>query len=89
MLKRYDSSESEDLLEKSIEWRKKIAPLLKCSVDQASDGELAALISFAIAFPHNFVALIDTYDVSRSVIIDLFVNNNQAMGILSRRFVSQ
>lgn len=70
MLKRYDSSESEDLLEKSIEWRKRIAPLLKCSVDQASDGELAALISFAIAFPHNFVALIDTYDVSRSVITD-------------------
>lgn len=65
MLKRYDSSESEDLLAKSIEWRKKIAPLLKCSVDQASDGELAALISFAIAFPQNFVALIDTYDVSR------------------------
>ncbi|KAK7590157.1 hypothetical protein V9T40_001770 [Parthenolecanium corni] len=70
MLKRYDSSESEDLLAKSIEWRKKIAPLLKCSVDQASDGELAALISFAIAFPQNFVALIDTYDVSRSGLLN-------------------
>lgn len=69
MLKRCDSSESEDMLAKSIEWRNKVAPLLKCSVDQASDGELAALISFAIAFPHNFIALIDTYDVSRLVFI--------------------
>lgn len=64
----------EDLLEKSIEWRNKIAPLLKCTADQASDGELTALISFAIAFPNNFVALIDTYDVSRY----LFLFSNES-----------
>ncbi|DBA00924.1 TPA: hypothetical protein N0F65_006124 [Lagenidium giganteum] len=31
-----------------------------------NDGELAAFISYAIAFPHNFLALIDTYDTVTS-----------------------
>ncbi|XKL66925.1 hypothetical protein PGB90_010345 [Kerria lacca] len=70
MLQRCDSSESEDLLLKSIEYRNIIAPDMNCMVDQASDGELTALISFAVAFPHNFVALIDTYDVSRSGLLN-------------------
>lgn len=60
-----NTGETEDLLERSIEWRKKVAPLMHCNPEQASDGELTALISFAVAFPNNFVALIDTYDVSR------------------------
>ncbi|XP_065226596.1 nicotinate phosphoribosyltransferase-like isoform X1 [Planococcus citri] len=65
-----NTGESEDLLERSIEWRKKVAPLLHCNPEQASDGELTALISFAVAFPYNFVALIDTYDVSRSGLLN-------------------
>ena len=32
---------------------------------EAHDGEFAAFISYALAFPRGFIALIDTYDVTR------------------------
>lgn len=54
-----------DLLEMSKVWRFKICNLLNVMIEEASDGELAALISFAIAFPDGFMALVDTYDVKR------------------------
>lgn len=31
-----------------------------------NESELAAFISYALAFPHNFLALVDTYNVSKS-----------------------
>ena len=49
----------------SVEWREQLGEFLNILVSVAHDGELAAFISFAIAFPSNFVALIDTYDVSK------------------------
>ena len=42
-----------------------MAAHLKIMQDEAHDGELAAFASYAIAFPDEFLALIDTYDVSR------------------------
>ena len=33
--------------------------------DQVSEGELAAFIAYAQAFPDSLLALIDTYDVIR------------------------
>ena len=33
--------------------------------DQVGEGELAAFIAYAQAFPDSLVALIDTYDVIR------------------------
>ena len=61
---------SEDYVEKNfyekcLEWRTKLAAHLKIMRDEAHDGELAAFASYAIAFPDGFLALIDTYDVSR------------------------
>lgn len=54
-----------DLLALSLDWRGPLSTLLDIMPDEASDGELTALISFAIAFPDGFIALVDTYDVKR------------------------
>ncbi|KOB65373.1 Nicotinic acid phosphoribosyltransferase, partial [Operophtera brumata] len=54
-----------NLLELSTEWRARVSSLIDISQEEASDGELAALISYAIAFPSGFLALVDTYDVKR------------------------
>ncbi|KAL0268473.1 UNVERIFIED_CONTAM: hypothetical protein PYX00_010402 [Menopon gallinae] len=59
-----------DLLEMSKQWRQKICELFGIMTEEASDGELAALISFAIAFPDGFMALVDTYDVKRSGLLN-------------------
>lgn len=60
-----NTGQDRDLLILSTEWRVKVAGLLDTFAECASDGELAALISYAIAFPDGFMALIDTYDVKR------------------------
>lgn len=60
-----NTGQERDLLILSTEWRANLASLLDTVVDSASDGELAALISYAIAFPDGFVALVDTYDVKK------------------------
>ncbi|XP_035740574.1 nicotinate phosphoribosyltransferase-like isoform X1 [Vespa mandarinia] len=52
-----------DLLELASKYRDAIAGDLGSIVSEASSGELAALISYAIAFPERFTALVDTYDV--------------------------
>ena len=54
-----------DFMTLSVDWRQQLGEELNILVSEAHDGELAAFISFAIAFPSNFVALIDTYDVSK------------------------
>lgn len=54
-----------DLLELAVGHRQKLSRLLEVSPDESSDGELAAMVSFAIAFPDGFMALVDTYDVKR------------------------
>jgi len=42
-----------------------LAELLNVICDEANQGELAAFIAYAIAFPNSFLALVDTYDVIR------------------------
>ncbi|XP_053381882.1 nicotinate phosphoribosyltransferase-like [Mercenaria mercenaria] len=61
-----DSNTAVNFVEKCMAWQKKLAPCIGFLPDQVSLGELAAFISYAQAFPNGFLALIDTYDVSRS-----------------------
>lgn len=38
--------------------------ILKGVFGETNQSELAAFVSYALAFPDNFLALVDTYDVS-------------------------
>ncbi|KAH7954816.1 hypothetical protein HPB49_021939 [Dermacentor silvarum] len=51
-------------------WRKELTGLFKTIEDEASSGEFAAFISYAVSFPQNFLALVDTYDVLRSGLLN-------------------
>ena len=63
MLAHKDTEEEHNFLELILDWRTKLADKLSILQSEASDGELAAFISFAQAFPSGFTALVDTYDV--------------------------
>ncbi len=54
-----------DFYSKCLIWRNCLASYLKILKDEAHDGELAAFTSYAVAFPDGFLALVDTYDVTR------------------------
>ncbi|XP_033209335.1 nicotinate phosphoribosyltransferase isoform X2 [Belonocnema kinseyi] len=58
-----ETGQVKDLLSLSCKYRENIATDLGALVLEASDGELTALVSYAIAFPDGFMALVDTYDV--------------------------
>jgi hypothetical protein len=64
-LRHAESQEPRNLLELATAWRGRVSAVIDISPEEASDGELAALISYAIAFPTGFLALVDTYDVKR------------------------
>ncbi|CAF3356058.1 unnamed protein product [Rotaria sp. Silwood1] len=49
-----------------LQYLNEIGPTLKILPEETNKGELAAFISYAIAFPTNFLALVDTYDVLKS-----------------------
>lgn len=55
------------MLELAVEHRSNLTSVLRISTAEANDGELAAMVSFAIAFPDGFMALVDTYDVKRYI----------------------
>ncbi|CAF4794134.1 unnamed protein product [Pieris macdunnoughi] len=69
-LQHAETQEQCNLLEKSLDWRNRLSLILDASPEEASDGELAALISYARAFPSGFLALVDTYDVKRSGLLN-------------------
>lgn len=54
-----------DILELALMHRTTLSEALNVSTEESSEGELAAMVSFAIAFPDGFMALVDTYDVKR------------------------
>ncbi|KAK7307637.1 hypothetical protein VNO77_40879 [Canavalia gladiata] len=68
-LRRKDgSSTCEDFLSLVQKWQRKIqcSNSLRSISAETNQSELAAFTSYALAFPDNFLALVDTYDVIRS-----------------------
>ncbi|CAG0894964.1 unnamed protein product [Cyprideis torosa] len=60
------TGERTNFVEECLKWKPRVAALLKILEDEANDGELAAFISYAVAFPTGFCALVDTYDTTSS-----------------------
>ncbi|XP_073821789.1 nicotinate phosphoribosyltransferase isoform X1 [Musca autumnalis] len=63
LLKHKTTGVTGDLLELAVQYRQALSQLLDVSTEESSEGELAAMVSYAIAFPDGFMALVDTYDV--------------------------
>lgn len=65
------NQESEgNLLKLSLKYRSEVSSLLHLLKEEANEGELTAFIAYAIAFPDCFLALIDTYDVKKSGLLN-------------------
>lgn len=69
MLNHKATNQSINLLELSLNWRDRLIKLFEVITD-ANDGELAAFVAYATAFPSGFVALVDTYDMRKSGLLN-------------------
>ena len=65
-----ESNIETEFYDKCMQMRKDVASHLKLLSSEASDGELAAFASYAVAFPDGFLALVDTYDVNKSGLLN-------------------
>lgn len=70
MLLHKSSSIEKDFVESALSCRQKISSMFNVVLSEVSEGEFAAFISFAIAFPNGFTALVDTYDVKKSGLVN-------------------
>ncbi|XP_073536172.1 nicotinate phosphoribosyltransferase isoform X2 [Phyllobates terribilis] len=55
-----------DFLSLTQSWLQKVCHLLQIPAGSTHPGELAAFVSYAIAFPLNFLVVVDTYSVMMS-----------------------
>ena len=60
-----NDKEAKEFFPIAKQWLEKLAPILDVPIDQTSTSELIAFSAFAVAFPTNFLALVDTYNVIR------------------------
>jgi nicotinate phosphoribosyltransferase len=72
-----------DMLDLCTHWREELGPLLSLPASEASHGEFAAWISFAIAFPSGFMALVDTSGLLNFCAVAMALNDldYRALGI--------
>ncbi|KAJ8279990.1 hypothetical protein COCON_G00070560 [Conger conger] len=63
-------SDPVDLLSLSRDWLGRVCELLGAEPGAAHEGELAAFLSYAIAFPRNFLPVIDSYSVASSGLVN-------------------
>ncbi|XP_062857252.1 nicotinate phosphoribosyltransferase isoform X2 [Trichomycterus rosablanca] len=55
-----------DLVSKVKDWLDRVCQLLRADPHKVREGELAAFLTYAIAYPRNFLPVIDSYSVSCS-----------------------
>ncbi len=60
------SGESRPFAQLCLQYLNEVGAILKILPEETNKGELAAFISYAIAFPTGFLGLVDTYDVLKS-----------------------
>jgi nicotinate phosphoribosyltransferase len=83
-MKSKNTGESVDFVGLCTETRNEVCQILHVLLDEVSDGELASFVAYSIAFPDHFFALIDTYDVLRSGIVN-FIAVTLALNTLGYR----
>ncbi|KRF98267.1 uncharacterized protein Dwil_GK23764, isoform C [Drosophila willistoni] len=83
LLKHKQTGIMEDLLEHAIRHRQMLSHVLDVSTEESSEGELAAMVSYAIAFPDGFMALVDTSGLLNFSAVALALNDlgYHALGI--------
>ncbi|XP_064190288.1 nicotinate phosphoribosyltransferase isoform X1 [Anguilla rostrata] len=59
-----------DLISLSRDWLGRVCDLLGAEPGGVRQGELAAFLSYAIAFPRNFLPVIDSYSVASSGLVN-------------------
>ncbi|XP_037709421.1 nicotinate phosphoribosyltransferase isoform X3 [Drosophila subpulchrella] len=83
LIKHKQTGIMEDLLEHAVKHRALLSHLLDVSTEESSEGELAAMVSYAIAFPDGFMALVDTSGLLNFSAVALALNDlgYHALGI--------
>lgn len=59
-----DGDSSIDFISLVKGWLTSVCQLLGSKTNLIREGELAAFLSYAIAYPHNFLPVIDSYSVT-------------------------
>ncbi|KAJ8389026.1 hypothetical protein AAFF_G00124230 [Aldrovandia affinis] len=65
-----DSADPVDLVSLSRGWLGRVCELLGVEPSGIREGELAAFLSYAIAYPRNFLPVIDSYSVGSSGLVN-------------------
>lgn len=58
-------SDPVNLVSLTKDWLVRVCELLGAHSEKICEGELAAFLSYAIAYPQNFLPVIDSYNVGR------------------------
>lgn len=66
--------EEVDFVTLALGWLRRVCDLLGVKAENVHEGELAAFLSYAVAYPRNFLPVIDTYSVKRYLLTHSFTH---------------
>lgn len=70
MLKCKRTNENIDFYQVALKFKSKLSKPLNVLCSESSESELIAFVAYAVAFPDSFMALVDTYDMIKSGILN-------------------